>query len=104
MAKNTITLLKAQDWANSWRSLKDTSPYVNELKGWFVPGEDLSQVMAEGAVDSRMYLGLNGTALKLMIVAVDANGKDMIDESKEWYIYDFSQPIPPAGDNNSPLN
>ncbi|AGC77691.1 hypothetical protein LX97_02128 [Nonlabens dokdonensis] len=104
MATNTITLETAQTWANAWRSLEDKSPYVDGLKGWWVPGEDLSQVMAEGAVNSRMYIGLDEEDLKLMIVAVDEGGNDMIDASKGWYIYDFTQHIPPMGSSSSPLN
>jgi hypothetical protein len=104
MAQNVIELEKAQAWANAWRGLKDKSPYVNDLKGWFVPGEDLSQVIGEGGVNSRMYIGLDGTSLKLMLVAVNAAGKDMINAAKGWFIYDFSIPIPPKQDPTSPLN
>jgi hypothetical protein len=104
MSENVIELEQAQEWANSWRSLEDKSPFVDNLKGWWVPGSDLSQVMAEGAVDSRMYLGLDGEDLKLMIVAVDGEGKDMIDAGQGWFIYDFSQNIPPKIDTTSPLN
>jgi hypothetical protein len=104
MAENTITLEKAQTWANAWRDLKDKSLYVNDLKGWFVPGNDLSQVIGEGAVNSRIYIGLDKTNLKLMLVAVDATGKDMINAAEGWYIYDFSTPIPPKQDPTSPLN
>lgn len=104
MATNVIDLEKAQTWANAWRSLEDKSPYVDGLKGWWVPGDDLSQVMAEGAVNSRMYIGLDDGDLKLMIVAVDEAGKDMIDADNGWFIYDFSQRIPPKYDPSSPLN
>jgi hypothetical protein len=104
MAVNVITLEKAQNWANAWRGLKDKSPYVSDLKGWFVPGDDLSQVIGEGAVDSRMYIGLDAANLKLMLVAVNANGEDMINAAEGWYIYDFSIPIPPKQDLTSPLN
>jgi hypothetical protein len=104
MAQNTIEKSKAQAWAQAWRSLEDKSPYVDQLKGWFVPGADLSQVLAENAVDSRMYLGLDGEQLKLMIVGVDANGSDMINKDNGWYIYDFSKRVPPMSDINSPLN
>ena len=104
MATNTIDLEKAQIWANAWRSLEDKSPYVDGLKGWWVPGDDLSQVLAEGAVNSRMYIGMDDDELKLMIVAVDGEGNDMIDAEKGWYIYDFSKGIPPKGSPSSPLN
>jgi hypothetical protein len=55
MTQNGIELEKAHDWDNAQRGLKDKSPSVNDLKGWFVPEEDLSQVIGEGAVKSRMF-------------------------------------------------
>lgn len=38
-----------------------------------------------------------------MIVAVDANGNDLIDEKSGLYIYDFTQACPNICDINSPL-
>lgn len=103
MAENTIELDKAQDWAKTWRDLEDKSPYVNELKGWFVPGVDLTQVTQEGAVDSRMYIGLDGETIKLMLVGVDKDGQDMINAEEGWYIYDATEPCPHKCDIESPL-
>ncbi|MEO9953503.1 hypothetical protein [Nonlabens sp.] len=101
---NTISLETAQQWANDWRKLEDKSTYIDDVKGWNVPGSDLTQVMAQDdAVDSRMYIGLNDNETKLIIVGVDADGKDMIDASKGWYIYDATEPCPHKCDSESPL-
>ena len=103
MAENAIELGTALEWAKAWRNLEDKSSYVNELKGWWAPGSDLSQVTQEGAVDSRMYIGLKGTEIKLMLVGVNADGQDMINAEEGWFIYDATKPCPPMCDSESPL-
>lgn len=108
MAENTISLTQAQTWRNNWKSSYKAWMNANNYQGSFVPGDDLSQVLGENGVDCRIYLGLTeegtGGDVKMMLVAVDEEGKDMIDANNGLYIYDFSEPIPPAGDSTSPLN
>lgn len=48
LAKNSSTVLKAPVWGNSQGNLKDKLPYVSDLKDWFLPVEDLSQVVRKG--------------------------------------------------------
>lgn len=101
---NAISLEQALEWTESWRSLEDKSQYTDELNGWFVPGIDFTQALAQpGAQDIRIYIGLDNNEAKLIVVGVDGDGKDMIDASQGFNIYDFSEPIPPNGDPTSPL-
>lgn len=108
MAENTITLKQAQTWRSNWKASGKAWMAENELQGWLVPGNDLSQVLGENGVNSRIYIGLTEEGTdgepKVMIVAVDGDGKDMIDAANGLFIYDFSERIPPAGDPTSPLN
>lgn len=105
MAKDTITLETAQEWAATWKENAETYLSENQLKAFLIPGTDVTQVLAEeGVVNVRSYLGIDeNNEPHLMIVGVDADGNDMIDDSKGWYIYDFSRPCPSTCDVNSPL-
>jgi hypothetical protein len=96
MAKDTITLETAQDWAAKWKENAVTYLSKNQLKAFLIPGIDVSQVLAEeGVVNVRSYLGIDeNNEPHLMIIGVDADGNDMIDDSKGWFIYDFSEPCP----------
>jgi hypothetical protein len=100
MPKNTITLTQAQAWATKWRS----NP-ANKVKAHLIPEVDITQLLAEpGITNVRAYIGIDDTGMhKLMLVGVDANGKDMINDATGQYIYDFTMPCPTTCDENSPL-
>lgn len=100
MAKNTIDLVTAQKWARNWLAAPTTT-----VKAHLIPQINITQLMASiGCQDIRAYMGIddNGDA-KLMMVAVDANGNDLIDTASGYYIYDFTEPCPNTCDVNSPL-
>ena len=99
MSDFTITLDEAQKWATSWR----TTPPKDLAKGHWIPGEALTELLAtEGVVNVRAYMGVDETGTqKLMFVGVDADGKDLIDDSH--LIYDSTQPCPKNCDPTSPL-
>ncbi len=100
MATNTITLAQAKTWAAKWQS----DP-AHKIKAFLIPKEDITQLFEyDGVCDVRTYMGIDETGNhKLIIVGVDANGNDLIDDSRQQYIYDFAQTCPPKCDNNSPL-
>lgn len=108
MSDNTITLEQAQTWRSNWKTSNKAWMAANNLQGFLVPGDDLSQIIGEEGVNCRIYLGLTeeglGGEAKVMMVAVDANGKDMIDAENGLFIYDDTVGIPPSGDPTSPLN
>jgi hypothetical protein len=104
MEKNTITLEQAQEWVAKWKAEGANYLAKNQLKAFLIPGIDVTQVISEECTDVRSYLGLDvNNQPHLVIVGVDAKGNDMIDDTKGWYIYDFSHPCPSTCDVNSPL-
>lgn len=100
MAENTITLEQAQKWAQNWINNPN-----KDIRAFLIPEVDLTQAMAEEkTVNVRSYLGIddNGNC-KLMIVGVDAEGKDLINDKAGQYIYDFTHGCPKKCDVDSPL-
>ena len=99
MSDFTITLDEAKEWAASWR----TNPPKDLAKGHLIPGEALTELLAtEDVVDVRAYMGVDATGIqKLMLVGVNADGKDLIDSNH--LIYDKTQPCPDKCDPTSPL-
>ncbi|QOD60122.1 hypothetical protein H9I45_12335 [Polaribacter haliotis] len=119
MKKNTITLKTAKRWTKRWRKMEDVYNAHQECRAFNIPLEDLKDVIAEGAVTVRAYLGVHKQKIesetvfeeKLIIVGVDANGKDMISskdgevlDPDSGNIYDLTRPCPSFCDPDSPLN
>jgi hypothetical protein len=125
--KNTITLQTAKKWAKKWKKEEGTYNSHHDCRAFNIPKIDLLEVLAEDGVASvRAYLGINVftdpdtskkvSEEKLMIVGVDAEGKDMISTKKgengdlisdpegDGDIYDFTRPCPSYCDPESPLN
>jgi hypothetical protein len=99
MPKDTITLDEAKNWVKKWR----TSPPKDLAYAHLIKGEVLSTILAaENVVDVRAYMGVdeNGDQ-KLILVGVDANGKDLINSNH--LIYDKTIWCPPGCDASSPL-
>jgi hypothetical protein len=99
MNDNQIKLEEAQKWAQNWRKKQ---PDV--IKAFLIPREDIialyENITQNGAQDVRGYLGIRDTGeYKMMFVAVDSKGNDMIDLG----IYDMTKPCPDYCDINSPL-
>ena len=98
---NTVDQVTAQRWVEKWRG----SDEKLDLKGFWVPGDDLREVMNEGgAQDARVYMAIDDDGnYHLLIVGVDADGNDMIDPDNGQYIYDFTQPCPATCSQTGPL-
>mgnify|MGYP001219053882 CR=1 FL=1 len=118
--KNRISLKKAQKWATEWRDDEASYNKYFNCRAFTIPLEDLKEVITEGAVSVRGYLGVKksedketGKTIfeeKLMFVGVDKNGKDMISSSdgetldaENGDIFDATQPCPDSCDFSSPL-
>ena len=98
--KDSVSLDTYNLWKSNWQSDSRTWINTDTLISFEMPLVDFKEVIAEGAVKSRFYLGLEGNAkdgftAKLMVVGIDSNGYDMIDYSKGEYVYDLSQACPP---------
>lgn len=113
--KNTkISLATAKKWTAKWRKAEGDYNKHHKCNGFLIPLEDFKGIIAEQptAVAARAYIGVDENDVeKLMFVGVDANGKDMLpkkldelDDGKGNGIFDFSQPVPPFGDPDSPLD
>jgi hypothetical protein len=99
MAENTISLETAQRWATNWR---EKQPDI--VKAFLIPQEDILELYKHitegGGQDVRGYLGIKDDGeYKLMLVAVDSKGNDLIDLG----IYDMTKPCPDSCDIDSPL-
>ena len=117
--KNTISLKTAKKWTKRWRKMEGTYNAHRDCRAFNIPLEDLKDVIAEGATTVRAYLGVHKHKIegetvfeeKLIIVGVDAEGKDMISskdgknlDSESDFIYDLTTPCPEKCDAESPLN
>lgn len=94
--KNTISLGTAQDWAKRWKEGQNSNK-TPLITAFLIPGTDVSEALKpEKAVNLRTYMGIDETDTpRLIIVAVDKNGNDLIDDANGYYIYDFTLPCPP---------
>jgi hypothetical protein len=94
--KNTISLKTAQDWALRWKEAQSKNQ-TPQITAFTIPGTDVSEALKpEKAVNVRTYMGIDETSTpRLIIVAVDKNGNDLIDDANGYYIYDFTQLCPP---------
>ncbi|MBC7776412.1 MAG: hypothetical protein H7246_13335 [Phycisphaerae bacterium] len=98
-----IPLQTAVNWTTAWRSA-----YATSVKAFKINIDEVNAMLLEAGTSSiRVYFGLDGGAEKLVLVAVDANGKDIINPTVGGQpisgTYDFCQPCPPTCDLTSPL-
>ena len=116
---NKISLKTAKKWAKEWRDDEASYNKYFDCRAFTIPLVDLKEVIGEGAVAARAYLGVEKTKVdgenvfieKLMFVGVDKNGKDMISSNNgedlnaaSGGIFDATKPCPDTCDNTSPLN
>jgi len=101
-----IPLQTAVNWTTAWRSANANSGnYTTAFKINVDEFNDMMQVAGVSAI--RLYFGLDNGVEKLALVAVDANGIDIINPTVKGQqisgTYDFCEPCPPSCDTNSPL-
>jgi hypothetical protein len=100
-----IPLQTAVNWTTAWRN---ANPGMNSVKAFRIDMAEINQVMEEaGTTYFRAYFGLDNGVEKLVLVAVNANGQDIINPTVNNQqisgTYDFCNPCPPTCDLNSPL-
>ncbi len=98
-----IPLQTAVNWTTAWRSANP-----NTVKAFKVNIDEINDMLKETGTNSvRLYFGLDNGVEKLALVAVDANGNDIINPTWQGQqisgTYDFCDPCPPTCDRNSPL-
>ena len=99
MSDFEITLVQAKEWIKTWRNNLPKEP----AKAHLIDKQALLDVMQPvDVVSVRTYLAIDDEGVqKLVLVGVDANGKDLIDETH--IITDRTHPCPPMCDVDSPL-
>lgn len=101
----TVPLAVAQDQTANWRTYIN-SISQNPIYGFYLPLASLQQAAAltEGGV--RMYIGLSDdlSTYDAFVVAVDADGNDILTLNGESTIYDSAAACPACCGNPSPLN
>jgi hypothetical protein len=106
MADSTylIPLQTAVNWTTAWRSANP-----NAIKAFKINIDEVNDILKEVNVNAiRVYFGIDNGVEKLVLVAVDANGNDIIDPTVNGHVisgtYDFNEPCPPiCGSGGSPL-
>lgn len=114
---NAISLNEAQRWAKRWSKEEGQYNKHHHVKAFLIPKKDILEVLVEGIDAVRTYIGVDDKGVeKLMIVGTkyDPETKIYVDmittvgcennAAVTDSIYDFTQPCPPDGDPNSPLN
>lgn len=96
MSEYDITLQEAIDYTTAWRG-----EHGSLIKAFKIDKAEIDEIFAadESAVGIRAYLGLDGSAPKLVLVGVDSEGKDILTK-----ICDHCAPCPDACDSTSVLN
>ena len=98
-----IPLQTGVNWTTAWRSAN-----ANSIKAFQINIDEVNDMLQEAGTNSiRLYFGLDNGVEKLVLVAVDASGVDIINPTVKGQqisgTYDFCQPCPPTCDTNSPL-
>lgn len=98
-----IPLQTAVNWTTSWRTMNNGS-----IKAFKINIDEVNQMLQEAGTNAiRLYFGLDNGVEKLVLVAVGANGKDIINPTVGGQTisgtYDFCDPCPPTCDTSSPL-
>jgi hypothetical protein len=100
MSDFKISLEQATSWIKSWRNSVPKDP----AKAHLIAKQALLDVMQpDDVVAVRAYMGVDDNGVqKVILVGVNANGKDLIDENH--ILVDKSRPCPPDCDvDESPL-
>jgi hypothetical protein len=98
-----IPLQTAVNWTTAWRGANTGS-----IRAFKINMDEVNQMLEEVGVNAiRVYFGLDNGVEKLVLVAVDANGQDIINPTVDGQTisgtYDFCAPCPPTCDINSVL-
>lgn len=98
-----IPLQTAENWTAAWQAANP-----NSIKAFKIDIAEVNDMLQEaGTTSIRLYFGLDAGVEKLVLVAVNANGQDIINPTVGGKVisgtYDFCEPCPPTCDPSSPL-
>lgn len=112
---DTMPLDTAKEYTGGWQNAITNDSTIfggKDIFAFTIPRSDFENLLEatkNTSYDFRAYLGFkpnpniqNGEQyFELMLVAVNGNGKDVINSNN--FIYDFTTPCPDQCDDNSPL-
>ena len=94
MSDYTITEEEAIEWTTAWRTDHPTL-----VKAFKVDKAEIDEIFEDdNAVAMRSYLAIKDGSPALVMVGVNAEGKDILTK-----FYDFAEPCPNVCDESSPL-
>jgi len=96
MGQYDISLADGKAYTLAWRTA-----HSSLVKGFKIDKACIDDIFTDNptAVSMRAYIGLDGSAPKLVMVGVDAAGNDLTAN-----VYDHASPCPSVCDISSPLN
>ena len=114
LTESAINLEVARTWCENWYFHYQewhNDPDNHALRGFWIPIDDLIRLKEYGACSARAYLAMedpNTNKIKIVLVPVDSDGKDMIlpistVEPPLYSIYDYTKPCPDQCHVDSPL-
>lgn len=98
-----IPLQTAVTWTTNWRNAN-----ANSVKAFKINIDEVNDMLLESGTNAiRLYFGLDNGVEKLVLVAVNSAGQDIINPTVGREVisgtYDFCDPCPPTCDPYSPL-
>jgi hypothetical protein len=110
-----LTYTDAIQYAENWRETKKiVFPDGQVFKAFNIPASDIvdlyKKLQEPGVSSFRAYMALGDkndmSSIRLLLVAVDINGHDVINKNAadDSGIFDFTTPCPTQCDKDSPLN
>ncbi len=108
-----VDITKAAAETKAWRDFMATLPQVDQVNAYFIPIEDITNILQYATNGIRTYFAIRNDAqganaqVHLYVVPVDANGNDMLwgpQGQSQSLIYDTTMPCPNVCGASNPLN
>ena len=109
-----VDITTAAAETKAWRDFMATLPQVDQVNAYFIPIEDITNILQYATNGIRTYFAIRNDAqganaqVHLYVVPVDANGDDVLFHGPaaqpQSLIYDTTLPCPTACGTANPLN
>lgn len=111
MSAPQLSVSEAKTLINAWKDMTaaEKGLAIDSLKSWRIPHDAVDALFTDNAYSIRTYLGFDSSnsEVKLIVVGTtdEVNGtyEDVIGQSPNTKIYDYTEPCPTNCDTNSPL-
>jgi hypothetical protein len=95
LPKHAVSLENAKNWIRNWQERTEIGG--NEIKAHMIPSKDAFDIFYndKGFENYRGYNAITDQGeFKFLMVGVDADGNDIVDYDRGYYIYDMTTPCP----------